>query len=388
MIKDYSFHQLRHGMLRCPFLILSLLLALGSASYQHKQAANPIRVEGFVDHLPDGPVYLTDAYDGSLVVDSTTVTNGHFVFELAPDTAFVPFLASIRYPDSTQKDQHYRRHLVYLNPFESKGKSVSGTGDFFLGPAGALIKGQLNPAAADFLTIAAGQDNDLFQQLAGKGFGYITTRDPVNRPGRLHYFKRLIQQHPSSYFLLKGIMSDKENYTKKELADLLGLFEPQVQGSSVGQDLRTYFTQRKEATAPYHNLVLTDARQAPHPILDPKAKLNLLIFWASWCGPCRQEIPALQHVYQAFHAKGLHMASISIDKYATDWQKALGEEQMGWQQFIIAKDQLLQVEQQVNLRSIPVIILLDSSGHEITQKRGYSASEMAALHQAIAVGLQ
>jgi thiol-disulfide isomerase/thioredoxin len=374
-------------MLRSILLVISFLLAFAGISCQDKQAVTTSRVEGFVKNLPDGKVYLTDAYDWKRVVDSALATNGHFAFELAADSAFVPFLASIHYPDSTQKHWHGIRQLPYLNASQSQGKTVSGTTAFFLSPEGARIIGDLTPQATGFLTIKAGPDNELYQQWMNKGFGYITTRDPAQRPARLRSFQRLIQQHPASYFLLQGIVQDKENYSKQELADLLALFDPQVQAASVGRDLRTYFVTRKEASAPYHNLVLADTSQAPHDILDPKAKLNLLVFWASWCGPCRQEIPALKQVYQAFHHRGLQMTSISIDKDLPSWRNALREEQMGWPQVVMAPDQQLQVEQQFSLRAIPVLILTDSVGNELVKKIGYSEAEMVTLQQKIAAGL-
>ncbi len=377
----FSLFKWLAGKKRLALLATCCTLPLALPSCTQNQAAHPIRIQGVVEHLPDGKIYLTDAYEWKRVVDSAIVTNGHFTFELAADTAFIPFLASIHYPDSTQKDWHYVRRLVYLNTPEAKGEAVSGTDAFFLGPEGAQITGQL-PA---LLTLAAGPDNALFQQLRNKDFGYITTRDPTHRPGRLRYFKRLIQQHPASYFLLKGIVQDKESYSKEELADLFALFEPPLQASRVGRDLRFYATTRKETSAPYHDLALADTNQVRHSILDAKAKLNLFVFWASWCGPCRREIPALKQLYRAFHGKGLHMTSISIDENQARWRTALREEQMSWPQVIMAQDQRLQVEQQVSLRAIPVLILTDSSGNELTKITGYG--EMAALQQTIRAGL-
>jgi thiol-disulfide isomerase/thioredoxin len=375
-------------MLRSLLLVTPLLLALAGSGCQPQQAAHPIWVEGVVKNLSAGKLYLTDAYDPKRVVDSALVTNGHFAFELAADSAFVPFLASIHYPDSTRKDWRGIRQLPYLNTYQSQGKTVSASSAFFFGPEGAQITGDLTPAATSFVTIKAGPDNELFQQWMNKGFGYITTRDPAQRPARLRSFKSLVQQHPASYFLLQGIVQDKENYAKQELADLFALFDPQVQASSVGRDLHTYSVTRKEASAPYHNLVLSDTSQVAHGILNPKAKLNLLVFWASWCGPCRQEIPALKQLYRTFHNKGLQMTSISIDKDVARWRNALREQQMDWPQVVMAPDQRRQVEQQFSLRAIPVLILTDNVGHEVLKKVGYSEDEMAALQQTITAGLQ
>jgi hypothetical protein len=84
----------------------------------------------------------------------------------------VPFLASVHYPYSSQKDWHYVKRLVYLNTYETRGKITSGTASFFLGPEGAVITGDKSSATAPLLAAQAGKDNELFQQLSGKGFGY------------------------------------------------------------------------------------------------------------------------------------------------------------------------------------------------------------------------
>ena len=64
----------------------------------------------------------------------------------------------------------------------------------------------------------------------------------------------------------------------------------------------------------------------------PEGKFVLLEFWASWCGPCRGEIPHLKKVYEKYAGKDFEIISISIDENDQDWFKALNEENMNWKQ--------------------------------------------------------
>ncbi len=59
-------------------------------------------------------------------------------------------------------------------------------------------------------------------------------------------------------------------------------------------------------------------------------KYTLLQFWASWCAPCRKEIPLLKKLYSAYHSKGLAIVSFSLDDNRTNWVKASGIEKLEW----------------------------------------------------------
>lgn len=61
-----------------------------------------------------------------------------------------------------------------------------------------------------------------------------------------------------------------------------------------------------------------------------KNKYTLLEFWASWCGPCRGEIPHLKQCYEEFHAKGFEIFSYSLDNKKENWLKASQKENFGW----------------------------------------------------------
>ncbi|TPG67458.1 TlpA disulfide reductase family protein [Hymenobacter nivis] len=370
-------------MLKSALFLSSFILFLFITGCNSNKLPDNIIVEGFVENLPDGKIYLTDAYDWKIVFDSTKTINGHFKFNLKRDTSFVSFLASVRYPDSTFKAHHQIRNLYYSNVYESKGKLTNSTSGFFLSPEGAVIRGRIGLNSFGEIRVSAGKDNELYQSLSSTGFGYMKHIDSTKRASRIQYFKRTINKHPASYFLFKEIIYDKENYTEKELEELLPLFDEEIQKSKPGRYLKKYLANRTDVNTPYPNLVLSDSKNEQHSIIDPKAKINMLVFWASWCGPCRQEIPALKKVYQAFQNKGLRMASISIDEDHNAWHKALTKENMGWQQFIIQKDQMINTKQQFNVNAIPYIILTDSLGNKIVETTGSGEDNIAILNGAI-----
>ena len=59
-------------------------------------------------------------------------------------------------------------------------------------------------------------------------------------------------------------------------------------------------------------------------------QIVLLEFWASWCGPCRAEIPHMKEAYSRFKEKGFEIVSFTIDESKEDWEIATVEEDIPW----------------------------------------------------------
>lgn len=84
----------------------------------------------------------------------------------------------------------------------------------------------------------------------------------------------------------------------------------------------------------------------------------LLDFWASWCAPCRKEIPNVKRQYELYKDKGLQVVSISIDRDEAAWRKALGEEQLPWPNFLDHGE----VAKVYNVKAIPAMFLIKADG--------------------------
>ncbi|WP_454492263.1 TlpA family protein disulfide reductase [Chitinophaga lutea] len=94
-----------------------------------------------------------------------------------------------------------------------------------------------------------------------------------------------------------------------------------------------------------------------------RSKYTLVDFWASWCAPCREHIPALKKAYNDFHGKGFNILSISIDKSHEDWRKACVELGTKWEHGI--DDVANASKTSLGLVAVPAYFLVDSRGKVI-----------------------
>ena len=113
-------------------------------------------------------------------------------------------------------------------------------------------------------------------------------------------------------------------------------------------------------TAPAFQAKATDGKPINFPA-DYKGRVVLLDFWATWCGPCRAELPNVVGVYQQYHGKGFDVLSVSLDrpKEGPKVVKFAQDNNMAWPQIYDGKFWQADLAVKYGIRSIPRPILVD-----------------------------
>lgn len=155
--------------------------------------------------------------------------------------------------------------------------------------------------------------------------------------------------------------------------------KPAAKETFYGRELAKIIASTKIGLEGTQAVDFTQNDTANHPVSlsSFKGKYVLVDFWASWCGPCRVENPAVVTAYNAFKDKNFTILSVSLDQNKDKWKQAIQADNLTWTHVSDLKYWQNEVAQLYHIQSIPANMLLDPTGKIIARNlRGEALYEM------------
>lgn len=247
--------------------VAAIILGLFAFNYNaNRKTENLIVIEGNVKQIPDGKVYLTEAHQWSIFLDSAIVKNGRFSFKIKAGSDFAPFMASIAFPDNNEWSgigQLMFANEFVLPPATSKFRYYHSTG-FYLEKGRTEITDSNYeatpklPAGATIIPvkIKAGIETELM---------YKNIFTPIGSPGgnsaehitKINSLRKIVAQYPFSYYLLQSIIEERGSFSAKELQEFFSLFNQDLQVSKPGIQLSTYIKTGTKPAEQVHGITDT-----------------------------------------------------------------------------------------------------------------------------------
>ena len=135
---------------------------------------------------------------------------------------------------------------------------------------------------------------------------------------------------------------------------------------------------KESATATAPDFTLQDVSGKNVRLADLKGRVVLLEFWATWCPPCRAEIPTIERLHTQYGSKGLTILAVSLDEGGWDGVKAFAAEHKITYTVLKGTEE---VSSKYMVRLIPTMFLIDKQG--IIKKQSMGGGSDDSLEQEI-----
>lgn len=279
-----------------------------------------ISISAHLDSIPDELKIMLNAYTYKDIKITGSSSND----------LYLSYLSKKKVYDSKRSDIFMNEYIKYLNP--SKGE----------------VKGKLSQGVE------------------------IVTRIDQAAAERDAFVKQFIKDNGNNYVGLYAAQSSLSSFSVADIDEILSVLRK-------GELLTTAASKRiiekagevkKTAVgSKFADLDVQDHNGNPVKFSDfaGKGKYVLLEFWASWCGPCKADLPHLKEVYKLYNPAGFDVVSVSVDDKKDAWLKAINEFELTWPQVSDLKAFKGDVTKIYGISGVPTCILVGPDGTIITR---------------------
>ena len=295
-------------------------------------------------------VYLFDV-SKKVFLDSVVVAGDTVTFSRHCNADFAPYMVSVLRMD-TFKEHPFQRPMGFQNPYDTKFIYSS----FYLDKGLTVLRPALTGNSKEQTGFAGSIQNEPFLKRVELQY---TNGSPVNRNAIIKKNISKIKEYPYSIHLLEQLFYNKEKFSNEDLKNQLSFFDDNIKKTSLFKNFFDYFTTSVIYDKVFPLIEFEDLAGKFQQVGDDGAAYYLIVFWASWCGPCREEIPIIDKLYKKYSNSGLSITSISIDGDKRNWQTALQQEKPIWQQLIAIDSTRTFVNVHYEIKAIPKAYLFN-----------------------------
>ena len=328
--------------------------------------SNNYTIEGTVDKMADGAMVLLQKQvnESFVSLDSAYVKNGKFTFRGKQDTAVMALLTM----ESKEK-------LPYM-------------------PALFILENGTLKVNIDTVSSVSGTElNDKFHDYMKSRFATDRKMEELSREYVTDYISGTLTD--STFIKLKKQFSDEESnlrmltqeYIQNNTDNVSGiyvflqnsyLFSAEEQ-SSIIRNAKPFFqkshiiqtfsdilerTRNIAVGLPYIDLKMQNPEGQSVSLSDyiGKGKYVLIDFWASWCAPCRKQMPALISLYDQFKNKNFEIVGVSFDNNKNEWINYIKDAKLPWPQMSDLNGWESDAVLLYAIQGIPHTVLIDPQG--------------------------
>ena len=331
------------------------------------------KISGTIENVADGEtVYLQEMQGRDMVIlDSAIVKNGTFTFKGRQDSTVYRYITY--QPQELWADLFLENGNILVKLGEESQATGTPNNDIYQGFKDQFIAlnkemGEIYQKARTDSTLTDEQREELMKQIETKDaeamdMVYNTIAANIANPVGIY----LLPNYAAAFDLEKqAALADQipaEYKSNERIARLISNIEV-AKKTAVGQK--------------YIDFAMNDPKGKEVKLSDfiGKNKYTLVDFWASWCGPCKKEMPNVVAAYKEYNKKGFGIVGVSLDNDVDKWKEAIKTWGMTWPQMSDLKGWNCEGAAIYGVRSIPATVLIDQEGNIIARNlRGEAIKE-------------